>query len=139
VGTSSNLDVGQGYWIITRGSTTLTATGGVNPNANPIHLNVTRDGGRPAWNFFGYLGTAPMAVTGVSVANFLGAHGLADPNNSLTEHVIKEWRPATSSYVNASVLQPGTAYWLRVLDRNVVLYVGGTPFAVSGASSVAHP
>src|SRR5262249_34301680 len=136
LGTSSNLDVGQGYWIITRGSGTLTAIGGVNPSRGTIRLNVTRDGARPAWNFFGFPGAAPLSVAAVQVSTPLVVFALANPNNNLTEHVIKEWRPSTSSYVNASVLQPGSAYWLRALVPGVSLLLTSAPSAVASGPGV---
>src|SRR5262249_57764366 len=87
LGTSSHLDIGQGYWLVTAGSGTLTSVGLPAPE-NGLYLSLLTSGpsGRPGWNQIAnpFLFPVPAGLLGVTDGGQTKL--LIHPSQTLAEH-----------------------------------------------------
>lgn len=107
----AHLKAGEGYWFLGLKDTTLTFTGGPTPQTLFTLPMLGRSGATgTGWTQFGSPFRFPLALSQLILQP--SGRSVTAVNNTATDHVVYEWDPSTSSYLPATVLLPGHAYWL---------------------------
>ncbi len=137
----ANISAGQGYWLITKGAEIVAATGLPVP-AEPFRIPILGTTVAPpqpraaawgAWNQIGNPFLFPVDVSALQVTD--GTTTANFNTNTWTEHGVKGWDPGTSAYVDVTVLNARTAYWVRKLNgisADIALIL---PYQASAAGS----
>jgi hypothetical protein len=132
----TNIAVGQGYWLITRGASRVAAAGLPAPELPKTVSLVTHAGTptRAAWNQVGNPFLFPVNVSDLVVTDGVSTFALTAPGNTLTDQVVKGW--TGSGYADVTVLDGRSACWVRTKNgtSNVSLVF---PYKASASGAAA--